>query len=115
MLLAKIHFGAFQSHVTPTLLQKHVNIFTHSTTYLACPHSTIGHQNSKIYWKNVLNAQYFFFPPTSVQKNLSPLFHCYTTKTLDYPVQLISSCSLLGMSNSQHKACAPKNTAGFTE
>ena len=87
----------------------------HSTTYLACPHSTIRHQNSKIYWKNVLNAEYFFFPPTSVQKNLSPLFHCYTTTTLDYPVQLISSCRLLSMSNSQYKACAPKNTAGFTE
>jgi hypothetical protein len=114
MLLAKIHFAAFQSHVTPTLLQKHVRIFMHSTKYLAFPHSTIGHQNSKIYWKNVLNAQYFFFPPTSVQKTLSPLFHCYTTNTgLSSTTHFIAH--LLSMSNSQYKACAAKNKAHFTE
>ena len=41
MLLAEFHFGALQSYVMPTSLQKQVMKFMHSVTYLAYPHPTI--------------------------------------------------------------------------
>jgi hypothetical protein len=47
MLSVEFNFGAFQSYVTPTSLQKQVMNFTHSETYLAYPHSTIYPQTVK--------------------------------------------------------------------